>query len=287
MIKILLLSALILSILALPQAKVFADHCVILGSEITGGGGGEPEPPAIENRTGIYIPLYVNPSTGGSAWNPLVDIIADHPDVPFLITINPSSGVGGAQSSNFVAGIDNLQDYPNVIVIGYVFTSNGLRDIGDIETEIDLYEDWYNVEGIMFDEFNAQDDTYLSYYAEIRDYVNDNTSFNYTRGNWGADIDSSFADNAIVDNFGIREGYTWPSIGYLDGWHDGYNKSYWSYELKDVTSTEWDEHQDFIIESTQHVKYLYFTSDGAGGSNPWDTISVYTDELATLLESTY
>jgi hypothetical protein len=45
----------------------------------------------------ILLPLYIWPS--GDVWDPVYDAIASHPNIPFYVIINPSSGPGDSGRS--------------------------------------------------------------------------------------------------------------------------------------------------------------------------------------------
>jgi len=54
--------------------------------------------------------------------------------------------------------------------VGYVRTTYGKRSIEDVKADIDKYFDWYNINGIFFDEVKA-DAEFIDYYHTASDYV--------------------------------------------------------------------------------------------------------------------
>ena len=75
--------------------------------------------------------------------------------MPFVVAINPSSGVASHKDSNFVSGTNKLKT-AKITVIGYVYTGYGSRDHDVIESEITKYKEWYDLDGIMFEEISNQ-----------------------------------------------------------------------------------------------------------------------------------
>lgn len=78
----------------------------------------------------------------------------------WVVIINPDSGPGNCSTPNsdFVAGIKQLNSYPNVQTIGYVRTGYGGRNTSEILRDIDTYSGWsysspdLSMHGIFFDE---------------------------------------------------------------------------------------------------------------------------------------
>ncbi|KUJ17374.1 uncharacterized protein LY89DRAFT_684436 [Mollisia scopiformis] len=107
----------------------------------------------------ILFPLYFYPDPG--AWQPLYTSLSSYPSVTFDVIINPDSGPGSTvyPDSNFIAGIAELNSYPNANLLGYVHTSYATRNLTVVESEIAQYENWSKYEdadiavaGIFFDE---------------------------------------------------------------------------------------------------------------------------------------
>lgn len=108
----------------------------------------------------LAIPSYVAP--GGPAWEPFVSGAAA---TAGLVVINPASGPGGHADETYAAAVLAAQA-EGVIVLGYVPTTYGTRDGGEVDTEIGKYASWYAVDGIFLDEVSDDCATYAGYYAD-------------------------------------------------------------------------------------------------------------------------
>ncbi|KAG9234422.1 Spherulation-specific family 4 [Amylocarpus encephaloides] len=93
-------------------------------------------------KSKVLIPLYVYPAQ--HAWDPLYQAISSNPNLLFTVVINPNSGPGlnPLPDSNFTAGINILNSYPNVHLAGYVSTNYSNRDINQVIQDIQAYSRW-------------------------------------------------------------------------------------------------------------------------------------------------
>jgi hypothetical protein len=99
---------------------------------------------------GALVPAYFYP-VAGSPWDDLVDAAGT---IPVTAILNPASGPGGAQDSNYVAVVDALRAAGGAVV-GYVHSSWGSRPMAEVTAEIDRYADWYDIDGIFVDEMST------------------------------------------------------------------------------------------------------------------------------------
>ncbi|KAL4759401.1 spherulation-specific family 4 protein [Aspergillus foveolatus] len=128
------------------------------------GNKGEP--------SSVIFPLYIYPEAS-STWAPLYDAIAAHPDLQFLVVINPSSGPGNSSTPDeaYQTAIRQLKSYSNVQKIGYVRTNYAQRNVSEVLADISTYSGWPSqsadlaVTGIFFDESPHQ------YAAETVEYL--------------------------------------------------------------------------------------------------------------------
>jgi len=83
--------------------------------------------------------------------------------------MNPASGPGTGVISDWTGAVNHARNQGHRVV-GYTHTSYGARAIADVKAEIDLYYDWYNVDGVFIDEMsnNATDS---AYYHSLYTYV--------------------------------------------------------------------------------------------------------------------
>lgn len=70
----------------------------------------------------ILLPLYIYPDSSASAWKPVFRAIKAHPNVNWLITVNPDSGPGTNASyhcdTSYITGMTQLDSFPNVYTLG-------------------------------------------------------------------------------------------------------------------------------------------------------------------------
>ncbi|KAI9371570.1 Spherulation-specific family 4-domain-containing protein [Aspergillus egyptiacus] len=107
----------------------------------------------------VIFPLYIYPETN-STWDPLYEVIATHPDLNFLVVVNPQSGPGSLAhpGEEYQGAIRQLARYPNVQSVGYVPIRYSERQIAEVLDDIATYSGWHAqsaelaMAGIFFDE---------------------------------------------------------------------------------------------------------------------------------------
>ena len=223
---------------------------------------------ALETRTGVIVPLYSYP---GDLWDNLIKEKNSHPLVPVVAIINPDSGPG-VRDPNYVTGIKKLQS-AGILVLGYVYTQK--VDVTTIKNYIDDYKNWYNVNGIFFDQMSNLPGN-ETFYLHLSDYVK-SKGLNYTVGNPGTDTLPSYI--GTVDNLVVYDNPNLPLISSLDGWHVNFtrnNFSIVSYGVHDINKT-------YVENAAKHVQYMYVTNSTL--PNPFGTLPKYLDGLMGMIES--
>ncbi|KAI3394177.1 hypothetical protein diail_3132 [Diaporthe ilicicola] len=146
-------------------------------------------------ETSILLPLYVYPTTLGSAWNSVYDAIASHPSIEFHIILNPESGPGGSTpgfNTDWITAVSKLRSYYNVETFGYVHVDYGTRPVEDITEDINDWDAWndysaadISIDGIFFDETpnnlgaaGANDVAFMSRLVEAADVGEFHAIFN-------------------------------------------------------------------------------------------------------------
>jgi hypothetical protein len=122
----------------------------------------------------VLMPLYLYPTkvNGRSNWQPLADAAAK---VPVVAIVNPNNGPGGKPNSDYVAAMELLQK-AGVKSIGYVATDYGKRSWEKVKADIDLYDQYFKVQGIFLDE-GASDAKHHDHYAKIYKYIRSKPKF--------------------------------------------------------------------------------------------------------------
>ena len=215
---------------------------------------------------GIVIPLYTYPTS--STWSQVIQAKQAYPNVPIIAIINPDSGPGPSQDSNYVQGIQALQA-AGVTVYGYVDTAYAGDSISSVEANVNLYVSWYHVNGILFDDMNNQVG-YESYYATLGSYV---SSLGLkSMGNPGTSVPTSFI--GTLDALCIYEGSGLPSLSFIT--YPGYSPSNFAVIALGVPLDT-----TFLSSVSSLVGWVYLTD--ASGSNPYDVLpSYFTSEVAAV-----
>ena len=220
--------------------------------------------------TGINVALYFNPP-----WDLLIELKNQYPNLPVNGVINPANGPGEAIDNEIAAEVLKLQA-AGITVLGYTFTNNCQRPITDgISEDIDKYREWYNVDGIFYDELNCQEAD-LEYVETLDDLANSRGAL-FTIGNPGTGIPESFI--GILDNYIIYEDRGLPALSLIEERTFGLDKRNFSITAFGVPETEINS--DYILALSELVQYIYITDDDL--PNPYDTFSSYIDELFAIL----
>src|SRR5947209_201181 len=238
--------------------------------------------------TGVIISLYISPSSntcgqyGGpgttNCYDALIAVHNLHPSVPIVTKVNSRNGPGTAPEDSHLNGYNKLKA-AGIIVLGYVSTGYARdpnKSIAISEGKIDAYKNWYNLDGIFFDEMsnNAAD---APYYSTVSNYAKNVDGMKMTVCNPGTSIPQS--DVGVCDTFEIYESAGLASISTLQSrtFYPNYDKHSF-YMLAHTTSSIV---QTDVTDRIPYVGYMYITNDVE--PNPYDTIPPYfLDEVAYL-----
>ncbi len=219
---------------------------------------------------GIMVPLYTYP---GGTWDQVIETKNDHPDVPIAAIVNPASGPGSGQDSNYASGIARLQS-AGVIVLGYVSTAYTNRDLSAVKADMDSWNSWYpDVDGIFFDEqtnWAGQE-----WYYEQADSYAKSKGFTFTVGNPGANSLPSYL--GTVDVVLIYESPGLPYLSNYQSWSSADNN-----KLGMIPFGVGSMPQQWVEDASELVGWIYVTNDVL--PNPWDSLPPYFDELASQLD---
>jgi len=230
------------------------------------------------------------------------DVLSKVPEGTVGIAImNPSSGPGPRQNTDYVNTV-NKTKAAGTKVYGYVYTSYGARRLSAVKSDIDKYYNWYNVDGIFFDEAEYRDCNDDAYYKNLYNHVKSKSAAVGKGGdvvlNPGTQTKECYADSAdIIVNF--------------EDTYEAYAKKdstgAYEYDKKMETDPEYDWVHDYpsvkswhLVHSTTDAAamkdavslgkqrgayYMYVTPDVL--SNPWDTLPAdpYWSEELTALSS--
>jgi len=246
-----------------------------------------PFGPEVKRSTGLYVPLYSKPDLAvqGGMWNSIIEAKERHPQVPFLITINPASGPGQERDLIYVNAIGELRRAGIENILGYVPTDYASekkgRTLADLKNMIDSYRTWYpQVNGIMFDEVSSSISK-KEFYKELVNYAK-STGLTTVRGNPGTEIGEGYLE--IFDNLSIYENNVLPNFRTLvtSTYYPEYQKAKFSFVVSGIAELD----PKYLIAARDYVGYVYINDDNgiAVGQNPYDSVSKYFEDLVSLLD---
>lgn len=135
---------------------------VTLGALVMIGCTTPPEPTPWQQTSppsGLIIPLYVYPdrSAGAeAAWRLVAETAERHPELQFLVVVNPSNGPGSGRDTNYQRAL-RLLSHSGVILLGYVAVSYGDRPAADLRRDFRRWRRLYpGVAGLFIDETPVQ-----------------------------------------------------------------------------------------------------------------------------------
>ena len=226
---------------------------------------------AVHSSTGVILPLYVHP---GSTWHDVIKEKIKHHKVPMIVIINPLNGSGQVKNDDYVDGIQKMQSR-DISVLGYVYTDYGTRNSTDVKNEITNYKNWYNVNGIFFDQMSNVPGNEI-YYTDLTHFAK-SLGLTFTVGNAGVDTKPSYIKT--VDNIVIYEKNTLPSVLSLAGWHKNYDKNNFSIIAFEIDNLD----KSFVFDASNSVGYMYVTNGVM--PNPFNSIPTYFEDLMDALDA--
>lgn len=116
-------------------------------------------------------------------------ILSGAPSVQYIV-LNIDTGPGTAFSSLYGAAVEQAK-VAGVRVLGYVFTSWAGRVSEEVEADIDKWYDWYEVDGIFFDEASTVAGS-VAYYQSLDTYVKAKDGVGVTVLNHGQEPDEAY-----------------------------------------------------------------------------------------------
>jgi len=217
---------------------------------------------------GIVVPLYTYPTDG--TWSAVAQAKQAYPNVPIVAVVNPDSGPGTSQDPNYVHGIQTLQT-AGVKVLGYVDTAYGGDGASSVEANVNLYQSWYGVNGIFFDDM-ANAPGYEAYYSALSGYVHSLIPGSMTIGNPGTAVPTSYI--GTLDALIIYESAGLPSTSLVT--YAGYAPNYFATIAFGVPLST-----SFLGSLVGVNSWVYLTDGNL--PNPYDVLpSYFTSEVAAV-----
>jgi len=223
-----------------------------------------------ERPTGIMIPLYTDPPD--PSYDDIIGEKNIHPSVPMIVIINPFNGPGLSKDPNYVTYIQRLQS-SGIMVLGYVSTDYGNRNSTLIMADMDTYKNWYNTNGIFFDQMSNTISDEI-FYSNLNGYAK-SIGLNYTVGNPGAGVPASYI--GTVDNLVVHENSSLPLLSLLQQYliYPKTNFSTLSFGIDTLDTS-------FLLSESDYVGYTYVTNGNL--PNQWNGLPSYFDTLVETLD---
>lgn len=223
----------------------------------------------------ILLPLYSYPAWYNEQAYLWDDVAAAGARVPIVAIINPNNGPnGGPPNDDYVHGLADLRA-GGVGLLGYVPTGYGKRSADAVKADVKLYDDYFNIDGIFFDEADNTTN-HLAYYEDLFAYVRTNTQLGTVILNPGiGTVEEYFSrpacDAAVI--FEVNAGWsTYTPAAYVSN----YPASRFAV-MPYAVPHEAGMRQAVDLAVFRNVGYVYVTDDG--GDNPWDSLPTYWTQL--------
>ncbi len=223
----------------------------------------------------IVVPAYFYPSSSGSDWDEMNSAATV---VPLTAIMNPNSGPGNSQSSDYSNAVNSLRSNGGN-VIGYVSSSYANRPIADVKADIDSYSAWYNIDGIFIDEMtNTSSASDLDFYEEVYAYIKLIEPTWEVMGNPGTSTQEAYLTRPTADRLMSYESFGSSYNGHTpSAWNSNYDSSKFVNLLHTLDSNDIPTMEQYIdLAVSRNVGSIYFTDDVLG--NPWDRLPVFWDE---------
>uniref|UniRef100_A0AC35FWE9 Spherulation-specific family 4 n=1 Tax=Panagrolaimus sp. PS1159 TaxID=55785 RepID=A0AC35FWE9_9BILA len=128
-------------------------------------------------KPSILLPLYIYPEN--NLWQPFYNAIKAFPSVKFDVIVNPENGPGNGKypDGDYISGVAKLRAFPNVRIIGYVYTSYCKRNAAQVNADVNKYANWktytkanISIDGIFYDEV-SESSKVVTYLKGLTDYA--------------------------------------------------------------------------------------------------------------------
>jgi Spherulation-specific family 4 len=227
----------------------------------------------------LAVPGYFYP---GAEWTQL----STTAPAGSVVIVNPNSGPGATADPTYVSAI-NTARARGVKVIGYVATTYAARAPTVVKNEIDLYYQWYAMDGIFFDE-GANACTSVQYYTDLTSYVRTKSDNTLAVSNPGTNIPSCFSNAAdIFVNFESDAAKYLAETGWApNAWESdpANGDRFWHLVYK---TPQADLAAVMALTKQRNASWVYVTPDDL--PNPWDTLptgTYWSEEIAALAAPT-
>jgi hypothetical protein len=240
----------------------------------------------VGNSLKILLPLYSYPNwyePENYLWS---DVASAAQQVPIVAIINPNNGPDGQPpNQDYERGLKDLRE-SGVTILGYVYTKYGDRPRQEVEQDIALYNNYYNLDGIFLDE-TASNAQKLAYYQDIYHYIKNQTNLKQVIINPGTHTDEGFLTRPVADIAVIFEddSQAWQEYA-PQPYVSKYQQEHFASLIHSVAdaATMKRHIQDAVA---RNIGYIYVTDDSPtdGDGDPWNSLPSYWQEEINYLQS--
>lgn len=236
-----------------------------------------PEAGETYTALGTIIPLYSSVAGVWTTYQGTAD------EIPSIAIFNPSSGPGAAYDSAYGAKVDAFRAAGGK-VIGYVSTSyagtvNTARTTTAVNADVLKYHQWYNIDGIFFDEWKPESDA-TAYASTIYSYMKGLKSTYLAVGNAGPKLAEVYLSTPYLDTAVIYEETAAKHTNWtMPPWAKNYSRNRFAVMVHAASSAQMQ-----VIAGRaryENVGYVFATDDVM--ANPWDVAPTYWTTEATAL----
>ena len=218
---------------------------------------------------GVAIPAYFYP---GTLWTTSIA----SPRTAIMI-MNPDNGPGASKDVNYVNVVTSAHA-AGVKVLGYVHTNYGDRPIQEVKSEINLYKQWYGVDGIFLDEASSITAD-LAYYQAVANYIRAGKGGFVMLNPGSVPASQSYiklADTTVV----FEETYDAYQTWVPPSWIYNYPANKFAH-LVHTTPSKLQMINAVGLSKLRNAGFVYVTDDVE--NNPWDSLpSYWQTELNTM-----
>jgi len=218
------------------------------------------------------VPAYFYPTATGSDWDKIA--VGLDAGAKIVTIMNPENGPGFIYDPNYATAVKKLREKGGK-VIGYVPTTFGTRPLLEVKHDIDTYREYYDIDGIFFDEtFNDGTVTTLQYYQELYYYIKNIKPDDLVVGNLGTDATSNYLWWPVLDVLITYEGFSWDYYpDPVPSWRTLFSSDHFGMIVHSLVATPSKLYLNQItdIARTRNTDYVYVT-DKELVNNPFNQL---------------
>lgn len=244
---------------------------------------GPPQPVSAAGGMQMLVPAYFYP-VAGSPWNRLNSMARRFPRRITAIG-NPFSGPGLFFDPTYDLTFKAFRASGGSL-LGYVHTSYGQRPIGQVLADIDLWLQWYAIDGVFVDEMDNTVGAHEAYYQAIYQHVQAHLPAGAVVGNPGVATAPSYLllnDQPVSSTLCVFEHGVGSTTWQAPAWMSAHAPRHFCALAYKVDAGGWQSSVDHAWQ--EGCGWVFVTDDDL--PNPWDTLPPYFESMAAYLATRY